>query len=129
MGTHTVHDMNDSSLVLFDAEQVEAYLDGGVLLRMVGRLGADVLDDSRPYAIQSGVRGDGIMTWGISCIDYLRRYGYDPTGDLSDELLAHVRGRSYVLPEFSDEERAALRQQFKDSHSEVVEAEARVVAD
>jgi len=95
-----------------DAEKLALYLNAGVLLIESAHRSEDIVNPSRGRVVPEGTRSDGTHRWGVASAWYVEQYGYDPTGRLAEQVVAHIRKRGYEVPTHTASDVAAIKAQF-----------------
>lgn len=84
-----------------EREQVLSYLDAAPVVLASRTYDADALDPSRTDAVPLNFRTDGSWVWPGAVAYYLREHDVAP----DPELLTHIRGLRFTLPEVGERER------------------------
>jgi hypothetical protein len=81
-----------------DRERILGYLEGAPIVLAARSYDTDALAPNEPAAVPLTFRTDGSWIWAGSVAYYLRKHDLAPEPD----LLAHIRGQGFQLPEVDD---------------------------
>lgn len=105
--TPKVHDGLDQSgrpiirrqpLALAERERVLNYLDSAPVVLAARSYDTDPFAPNEPPSVPLNFRTDGVWVWPGAVTHYLRNHQIPP----DPELLAHIRGRGFTVPEVDD---------------------------
>ncbi|GAA2426880.1 hypothetical protein GCM10010191_44380 [Actinomadura vinacea] len=81
-----------------DRDALLAYLEKAPIILMAHSLSEDMMDPERPSRVPMTYHTDGVWIWPGAVGYYLREHGLPP----ESELVAHIRGNGFELPDTPD---------------------------